>query len=169
VSINHSLDQCSTQSLQQLQQLFTSGNLTFRLEAPQQQLQLQLLPPPAPASDTAPSQYASARVSIAATPLARSPLTRTPLARSPSPNLGLEPEPPKYRMSRTAKTVEALWREWTVGLRGAPSIDMLDRQWSSQWRSGCRSKLQFYSLRLEVIKEIRCIAQAQRISEETAM
>src|SRR5204863_4320829 len=114
--------------LQQLQQLFTSGNLTFRLEAPQQQLQLQLLPPPAPEFDTAPSQYASARVSIAATPLARSSLTRTPLARSPSPNLGLEPEPPKYRMSRTAKTVEARWREWTGGPRETSSINMLNRQ-----------------------------------------
>ena len=72
-------------------------------------------------------------------------------------------------MSRTAKTVEALWREWTVGLRGGPSIDRLDQQWDSQWRAGCRSKLQFYSLQLEVIKEIQHIAQAQRISKEAAM
>jgi hypothetical protein len=72
-------------------------------------------------------------------------------------------------MSRTARTVEALWREWTVGLRGGPSIEKLDRRWGSQWRAGRQSELQFYSLRLEIIKEIRHIAQAQRTSEEAAM
>ena len=152
MSINHSLDQYSTQSLQQVRDILTSSSLTFQLELPLPSLQ----------SDMAASEYASAWVSIAAA---------TPLACIPSPPQlqELEPEPPKYHMSRTAKTVEALWHEWTVGLRGAPSIDMLDRQWGSQWRSGCRSELQFYSLRLEVIKEIRHMAQAQRISEEAAM
>ena len=157
MSINHSLDQYSTQSLQQLQQLLTSSSLTFWLE-----------PPPLPAqSDIATaSQYASAWISIAATP--------APLAAglpSPPQQLGLEPEPepPKYQMSRTAKTVEALWREWTVGLRGGPSIDMLDWQWGSQWRAGCHSEQQFYLLQLEIIKEIRHMAQAQRIREEAAM
>ena len=67
------------------------------------------------------------------------------------------------------KTVEALWHEWTVGLRGRPSIDRLDQQWGSQWRAGCCSELQFYLLRLEVIKKIRHIVQMQRISKKTAM
>ncbi|KAF2182244.1 hypothetical protein K469DRAFT_712859 [Zopfia rhizophila CBS 207.26] len=37
---------------------------------------------------------------------------------SPKP----EPQPPSYRMLRGVKPVDCLWREWTVGLRGAPSI-----------------------------------------------
>jgi Transcriptional activator of glycolytic enzymes/Centromere DNA-binding protein complex CBF3 subunit, domain 2 len=161
--------QALQQSLQQLQQFFASGNLTVRLEAPQQQPSLQLLLPPPQlllqpplpllSSDMALSQYASARVSVAATLLAHSP--------SPNP-IGLG-EPPKYQMCHTAKTVEALWHEWTVGLQGRPSINMLDRQWGSQWRAGCCSELQFYSLQLEIIREIRHIAQAQRTSEEAAM
>ena len=156
-SMNHMLEQQSAQSLQL--QRFTSGSLVFRLEAPQQQASLMPPPPLLPSSDMASSTYTSARASIA----------DTPLAHSPRPSLEPEPEPAKYRMSRTARTVEALWREWTVGLRGGPSIEKLDRRWGSQWRAGRQSELQFYSLRLEIIKEIRHIAQAQRTSEEAAM
>jgi len=76
---------------------------------------------------------------------------------------------PVYRMSRAVKTVRALWQEWTVGLRGSPSVAALDSRWGSQWRTGRQDELQWYSLRLEVIKEIRRIAQAQRVSEEAAM
>jgi hypothetical protein len=66
------------------------------------------------------------------------------------------------------RTAGALWREWTVDLRGSPSIEVLDWKWGNHWRAGCQSELQCYSLRLEVIKEIRRVAQAQRTSEEAA-
>jgi Transcriptional activator of glycolytic enzymes len=64
-------------------------------------------------------------------------------------------------MCRAVRTVEALWREWTVGLQGNPSIEVLDRKWGNHWRAGRQSELQWYSLRLEVIREIRRVAQAQ--------
>lgn len=67
------------------------------------------------------------------------------------------------------RTVEDLWRKCTVGLQGQPSITELDRRWGNRWRAGRQSELQWYSLRLEVIKEIRRIAQARRTSEEAAM
>jgi len=72
-------------------------------------------------------------------------------------------------MCRSVKTVEALWREWTVGLGGQPSISALDSRWGSRWRSGRQNELQWYSLRLEVIREIKRMAKAQRSSEEQAM
>ena len=72
-------------------------------------------------------------------------------------------------MCRAIKTVEGLWREWTVGLRGQPSLLILDARWGSRWRAGRQSELQWYSLRFEVIKEIRRTAQTQRLSEEAAM
>jgi hypothetical protein len=72
-------------------------------------------------------------------------------------------------MCRSVKTVSSLWREWTEGVAGSPSIDALDRRWGSKWRAGRQSELQWYSLRLEVIKEIRRIARSQRTSEEAAM
>jgi hypothetical protein len=72
-------------------------------------------------------------------------------------------------MSRAVRTVKALWQEWTIGLGSGPSVAALDRKWGSRWRAGRQNELQWYSLRLEVIKEIRRVAQAQRVSEEAAM
>ena len=75
----------------------------------------------------------------------------------------------EHRMCRAVKTVEALWREWTVGIRGSIAIAELDSRWGSRWRSGRQNELQWYSLRLEVIKESRRVAKAHRCSEEAAM
>jgi hypothetical protein len=140
---------------EQLRQLFSSGNLVIRLEASrpgvqqqQQQQQQQLL------YTASSSKYASALTSQAPTPRACTPDTVQPL---------------QYRMSRAVRTVEDLWREWTVGLQGQPSVSELDRRWGSTWRAGRRSELQWYSLRLEVIKEIARIARSRRLSQEVAM
>lgn len=86
-------------------------------------------------------------------------------SRSKSP----EVEPPKYRMSRTVNAVSDLWREWTTGLRGGPSITALDNRWGNRWRAGRQAEVQWYSLRLEVIREIRRVAGIRRLSEESAM
>lgn len=82
---------------------------------------------------------------------------------------GAEETPPQYRMSRAIKTVEALWQEWMTGLLGQPSVSALDARWGSQWRAGRRSEVQWYSLRLEVIREIRRVSKARRIAENSAM
>ena len=85
------------------------------------------------------------------------------------PEPELELQPPRYRMCRGVKTVEGLWREWTAGLRGQPAVAALDSRWGSRRRAGRQSELQWYSLRLEVIKEIRHVAQGKRIGEQAAM
>jgi len=72
-------------------------------------------------------------------------------------------------MCCAVRTVEALWHEWTVGLQGHPSIEVLDRKWGNHWRAGRQSELQWYSLRLEVIREIRRLVQAQGTGEDAAM
>jgi Transcriptional activator of glycolytic enzymes len=72
-------------------------------------------------------------------------------------------------MCRQAKSVERLWQEWTAGLNGQASVSALDSRWGSRWRAGRQRELQWYSLRLEVIREIRRRAKAQRSSEEQAM
>ena len=126
-SINSIAQSQSTQSSQL--QLLTSGSLTFRLEVPQQQPQQQQLLLPLPSS-----RYVSAQASIVATPLACSP---TPQLQEEQQQELLELlEPPKYRMCRAVRSVEALWREWTVGLQGKPSIETLDRKWGNRWRAG---------------------------------
>jgi hypothetical protein len=150
-------------------QFLTSGSLTFRLEAPQAAATAAAtttIPPailltPLAASAAGSSRYASAQASVVSTP-----------SRIASPLPPLPPLPPLlpvYRMSRAVKTVRALWQEWTVGLGGSPSVAALDLKWGSRWRAGRQNELQWYSLRLEVIKEIRRVAQAQRVSEEAAM
>jgi hypothetical protein len=167
-----SVAQSQSQQSLQLQQL-TSGNLTFRLEAPQQ-LQLLLPPPPLPPlpPTALSSTYTSAQASIVATPLARSP---SPSLQGPSRSSQSQVqeqellEPPQHRMCRAVRTVEALWREWTVGLQGSPAIEVLDRKWGNRWRAGRPSELQWYSLRMEVIREIRRVAQARGVGEDAAM
>lgn len=77
--------------------------------------------------------------------------------------------PPEYRMSRATSTVEALWHEWMAGLPGQPAISALDARWGSRWRAGRRSEVQWYSLRLEVIREIRRVSKSRRIAEILAM
>ena len=71
---------------------------------------------------------------------------------------------PPYRMSRTIQTIPELWREWTVGLQGQPSIERLDELYGPSWRSGptAASERQFYSRRKTLITEIRRLAAAIR-------
>ena len=72
-------------------------------------------------------------------------------------------------MSRTIKTVQGLWREWTEGLPGQPSITALDKRWGNRWRAGRGSELQWYSLRQEIIREVDRLAQSRRIGRDTAV
>ena len=73
-------------------------------------------------------------------------------------------ETPRYHMSRTIQTIPELWREWTIGLQGQPSIERLDEVYGSSWRSGpaAASERQFYSRRKTLITEIRRLAIAIR-------
>jgi hypothetical protein len=82
---------------------------------------------------------------------------------------GAKEAPPEHRMSRAVNTVEGLWQEWMVGLPGQPAISALDSRWGSRWRAGRRAEVQWYSLRLEVIREIRRVSKSRRIAEIAAM
>ncbi|KJZ69683.1 hypothetical protein HIM_10930 [Hirsutella minnesotensis 3608] len=100
------------------------------------------------------------RASSTAVPRARQRQTRLWLSQSRRHG---------YHMCRAVKTVEALWSEWTVGLRSGPAIADLDSRWGSRWRAGRQNELQWYLLRFEVIREIGKVAKAHRCSEEAAM
>jgi hypothetical protein len=99
---------------------------------------------------------------LAAAPLTgASPLPNRPVAL-PITALAQAAEPPPYRMSRTIQTIPELWREWTVGLAGQPSIEQLDTLYGASWRTGptAASERQFYSRRKTLITEIRRLAVA---------
>ena len=97
------------------------------------------------------------------------PLRLQPQRQQAPQELQEPQEPPRYTMCRSVTSVQHLWHEWVVGLNGQPSVSMLDSRWGSRWRSGRQSELQWYSLRLEVIREIRRRAKAERCSEQQAM
>ena len=66
-------------------------------------------------------------------------------------------DPPCYEMVRTHGTVTDLWREWSVGWVGQPSIQSLDDSWGHRWRRG--NEVSFYSRRRLIIKEIQRLVQ----------
>lgn len=61
-----------------------------------------------------------------------------------------------YKLSRQVVTIPDLWKEWTVGLGGLPSVAALDKAYGSRWRSP--SERQYYSMRKVIIDEILAIA-----------
>jgi centromere DNA-binding complex CBF3 subunit-like protein/transcriptional activator of glycolytic enzymes GCR1 len=125
-------------------------------------------PAPTPAPASASASTATADLTAPVPPEAQAP-TPAAIPEAPTPAYPLGLDPPKHRMSRAVKDVQSLWREWTVGLLGQPSIAALDSRWSSRWRAGRRAELQWYSLRKEVIDEIHRIAGSRHVSMESAM
>ena len=73
---------------------------------------------------------------------------------------------PSYRLSRQVVTVPDLWREWTVGLGGLPSVATLDATYGSSWRSP--SERQYYSMRKVIIDEILALA-GNRLDDQEAI
>ncbi|KAL1989509.1 hypothetical protein VTN49DRAFT_6706 [Thermomyces lanuginosus] len=61
--------------------------------------------------------------------------------------------PRTYRLSRTIKTVPELWREWTEGLNGGPSVQSLDAVYGAKWRVEQAERM-FYSRRKVIIDDI---------------
>lgn len=109
-----------------------------------------------PRGQLAPSPIAAPALATGAHPLPGRPVA-LPIAA-----LAQAAEVPQYRMSRTIQTIPELWREWTVGLPGQPSIERLDELHGSGWRSGpaAASERQFYSRRKTLITEIQRLAAA---------
>ena len=77
--------------------------------------------------------------------------------------------PPQYEMRRDLRRVDQLYYEWMVGYQGSFSIQELDRRWGSSWRGGRSREIQFYSLRLEIIKEIARLSHLEKVSEAVAV
>lgn len=61
---------------------------------------------------------------------------------------------PAFKLNRDVQTIPALWKLWTVGVGGAPSVEELDRRYGSSWRQ-TSSERQHYSMRKTLIDEIK--------------
>ncbi|KAK9357272.1 hypothetical protein V1504DRAFT_442906 [Lipomyces starkeyi] len=68
-------------------------------------------------------------------------------------------------LPRYVLTVSELYRVWYTGSAAFPSIVSLDEHYGAAWRSGDR---QYYSVRLQIIKEVDRLAAARNISKGDA-
>ena len=178
LTISTVVEQVQGQSIRNthIQHLLSSSSLTLPIHGP---LPPSSIPPPIPPPSSAPvgaghTPSLAASRTAAAFDLPVPPRLQQQQPQDPQdpqdPQAPQDPqEPPRYMMSRSVKSVERLWQEWTVGLNGQPSVRALDSKWGNKWRAGRQRELQWYSLRLEVIREIQRRAKAQRSSEEQAM
>lgn len=92
------------------------------------------------------------------------------MALSSSPPSGIEIQsggPPSYRFANN-RTVSDLWREWTIGLCGNPSIQALEERWGHKWRKE-QSQRAFFSRRKFIIDNIRDWKNSRNIAEEEAV
>ncbi len=64
---------------------------------------------------------------------------------------------PAYKLSRDVYTIPDLWKMWTEGLGGMPSVQELDAQWGHRWRQNAAER-QHYSMRKRLIDEIKARA-----------
>ena len=103
--------------------------------------------PPAPSPPSPPPAPPAAPAAVGAAPAA--------------------PPPPQYILSRTITTVPQLWKEWTVGLPGGPSVQGLEDLYGPSWRQK-HSEQVFYGRRKVIIDEIRR-RQASGISTGAAV
>lgn len=69
-------------------------------------------------------------------------------------------EVPKYSISRKLKTIPEMWREWTVGSMGCPSIEELDQKYEACWHPEHKER-QFYGARKLLIDVLRRRAEAK--------
>ncbi|KAE8340908.1 hypothetical protein BDV24DRAFT_174991 [Aspergillus arachidicola] len=72
--------------------------------------------------------------------------------RTPNHSAGI----PHYLPFRTAHTVPELWREWTCGLGGKPSIQSLEDTYGAAWRPLQRERVKFCRRKV-IIDEIHCL------------
>ena len=80
---------------------------------------------------------------------------------------GTENSVPIYKQVRFLYTIQEIWQEYTVGLRGHPSIISLDEKYGSKWRDSDTDR-QFYNARRKIYTAIKELI-ADGISEQEAV
>lgn len=67
-------------------------------------------------------------------------------------------QPPKFVMDHTIDTVDALYREFHIGILGKPSVLSIEQQWGTAWRKPAAIK-QFFMRRKKIIDEIKRLGE----------
>ena len=73
---------------------------------------------------------------------------------------------PAFQMQRSVISCQELWREWTEGICGQPSVRSMDEN-GSEWRKEEKDR-KFYASRLTIVREIERLAETHQISQTSA-
>jgi hypothetical protein len=76
-------------------------------------------------------------------------------------------EAPEYKIDRNVFNVIDVWREYTVGIKGGPAIEYLERNFQTKWRQD-RTESRYFSSRLVLYNEIKKISETSHISKDEA-
>ncbi|RLN78429.1 hypothetical protein BBJ28_00026159 [Nothophytophthora sp. Chile5] len=90
------------------------------------------------------------------------PAAQEDRAVSPTPMHTPAPATPQYTLNRQLATVKAVWREFSTGLPGQPSVRHLENTYKSKWRVG-EAENRFFRKRKELYRAVACIATARHI------
>lgn len=97
------------------------------------------------------------------------PLNTPPVSLNSPATASSENEVPTYKMKRNLVTVTDLWREYSVGIGGGPSVKSLEENYNAKWRSqGSKTESRFYLRRLPIFKEIEKASMEKGITCEEA-
>ena len=93
-----------------------------------------------------------------------------PVAGTRTEQLQSNPPIPNYKMSRCITTVYDLWKEWTIGIGGQPSVQILEQQYGDRWRGGSKStETKFFKGRKLIVDRIESIRARDRSTIESAV
>ncbi|KAF7552787.1 hypothetical protein G7Z17_g4083 [Cylindrodendrum hubeiense] len=138
---------------------------------------------PAPTKvSSVPAKLCPAPVTVSPAPIPRAPLP-PPKQPAGKPRYSMPrsigdryaPGPPggkPYKFIGRPKSAAVMWEEWKHGLHGEPSLESLERRWSTSWRNGTVQELKYgsnyVSKRLKVVKKVEQMCEDQGISPEEA-
>ncbi|KAG1444101.1 hypothetical protein G6F56_010431 [Rhizopus delemar] len=74
---------------------------------------------------------------------------------------------PVYHLDRTLKTVDEVWKEYSVGIKRGPAVEMLELEHGTLWRKD-RTEARYFGRRNVIYKEIKRMANELNISNEEA-
>lgn len=151
----------------QFQDLF-SGRVTLNLQAKRPLLNESSLDPPLGPCTTSPNRQDSLERSEQPIPSSSTSAPLPPSLPSALLSSSLPSSPSSYRLSRTIQTVPELWREWTCGLGGNPSVQILEELHGPRWRPEPKERI-FFSRRKVIIDEIRRRHESGHISFDAAV
>ena len=75
----------------------------------------------------------------------------------------------QFKMSRTLITVHDVWKEWTEGLGGWPSVIQMEREHKTRWRNKSEGDKKLFQRRKVIIDCVHSICKNRGYSVDLAL